>query len=76
MILKKKVENFHKNWQIFDESALFKGMKSHDAGPGKPRLWYQNDRQNLSYKSSIKKALGGLRAKPGGQFTEKKDETN
>ena len=27
LILKKKVENFHKNWQIFDESALFKGMK-------------------------------------------------
>jgi len=27
LILKKKVENFHKNWQSFDESALFKGMK-------------------------------------------------
>ena len=44
MILKKKVENFHKNWQIFDESALFKGMKSHDADPGGVSLWYQNDR--------------------------------
>ena len=43
MILK-KVENFHKNWQIFDESALFKGMKSHDADPGGVSLWYQNDR--------------------------------
>ena len=43
MILKKKVENFHKNWQIFDESVLFKGMKSHDAGPGKPSFRYQTD---------------------------------
>ena len=56
MILKKKVENFDQNWQIFDESALFKGMKSHDAGPGKPNLRYQNDRWNLSYKSSKKRA--------------------
>ena len=44
MILKKKVENFHENWQFFDESALFKGMKSHDADPGGVSLWYQNDR--------------------------------
>ena len=44
MILEKKVENSHKNWQIFDESALFKGMKSHDADPGGVSLWYQNDR--------------------------------
>ena len=44
MILGKKVENFHKNWQIFDESALFKGMKSHDADPGGVNIWYQNDR--------------------------------
>ena len=40
----KKDKNFHKNWQIFDESALFKGMKSHDADPGGVNLWYQNDR--------------------------------
>ena len=39
-----KVENFHINWQIFDESALFKGMKSHDADPGGVNIWYQNDR--------------------------------
>ena len=40
----KKNENFYKNWQIFDESALIKGKKSHDADPGGVRLWYQNDR--------------------------------
>ena len=40
----KKVENFDQNWQIFDESTLFKGMKSHDAGPGTPSLRYQTDR--------------------------------
>ena len=44
-----KIENYHKNWQIFDESALFKGRKSHDADPVGVSLWYQNE---LSYKYS------------------------
>lgn len=30
--------------EVFDESALFKGMKSHDADPGGVSLRYQNDR--------------------------------
>ena len=47
MILKKSRKFSEKlangNW-LFYESALFKGMESHDADPGGVRLWYQNDR--------------------------------
>jgi len=42
MILKKKSRKFsEKLANFFFESALFKGMKSHDADPGGVRLWYQ-----------------------------------
>ena len=43
-ILKKKLKIFAKIGEFFDESALFKGMKSHDADPGGVSFWYQNDR--------------------------------
>ena len=38
------IKSYQQNWEVFDESALFEGMKSHDADPGGVTLRYQNDR--------------------------------
>ena len=54
MILKKKIENFRQNRRFFDDSAVFEGMKSHDAGAGGTKVWYQNVRQDVSYNSMSK----------------------
>ena len=71
MILKKKIENFRQNRRFFDDSAVFEGMKSHDAGAGGTKVWYRNDRKDESYNSMSKDRLEGFGAKPSGQFCKK-----
>ena len=66
MILKKKIENFRQNRRFFDDSAVFEGLKSHDAGAGGTKVWYHNDRKDVNYISMSKVRLRELGAKPKG----------
>ena len=70
MILKKSSENFRQNRRFFDDSAVFKGLKSHDAGTGGTKVWYQNVRKAVSYNSMSKVRLGGLGQNLKASFTK------
>ena len=65
MILKKNA-NFRNNRRFIEDSAVFEGMKSHDAGAGGTKVWYQNDRKDVNYISLLKVRLRELGAKPKG----------
>ena len=60
-----KNDNFRHNRRFFEDSAVFKG-KSHAAGAGGTKVWYQNDRKDVNYNSMSKVRLRELGAKPKG----------
>ena len=62
---------FRKFFRFFDGVAIFKGLKSHDAGAGGTKVWYQNVRKDVGYNSMSKDRLEGFGAKPSGQFCKK-----
>ena len=62
---------FRKFFRFFDGVAIFKGLKSHDAGAGGTKVWYQNVRKDVGYNSMSKDRLEGFGAKPSGQFYKK-----
>ena len=65
------LSNFRPKWRFFDDSPLFKGLKSHDAGTGGTKVWYQNVRQAKGYNPMSKVRLRELEAKPKGPVLQK-----